>query len=92
MTPETREIAAKAIVAFAIRNGPIEDIHASGRLTQAEIKAIMKHAVDHVYAVLDHLNDELMADWMVWYSTVYARDWDAPTAIPLSRMTPAPTP
>ena len=55
---------AKAIVALAFRNGPIEDIHAGlpcptctgqaaySRITDAEMKSIMKNAVDHVYALL----------------------------------------
>jgi len=55
---------AKAIVAMALRNGPIEDVHAgmecptcSGKLeyshiTQDEMKHIMKRAVDKVYALL----------------------------------------
>ena len=53
---------AKAIVALAFRNGPIEQVHAGqpcptcagrpgvSRITDDEMKAIMKNAVDHVYA------------------------------------------
>jgi hypothetical protein len=52
---------AKAIVAPAFRNGPIENLHAGkqcptcrgkvgySRLTDAEMKLTMKNAVDHVY-------------------------------------------
>ena len=55
---------AKAIVALAFRNGPIEDIHAGrpcptcasqagySRITDAEMKLIMTNAVNHVYALL----------------------------------------
>jgi hypothetical protein len=55
---------AKAIVALAFRNGPIEDIHAGrlcptcsgqagySRITDAEMKLIMTNAVDQVYALL----------------------------------------
>ena len=55
---------AKVMVALAFRNGPIEDIHAGkpcptcrgkqgySRLTDADIKLIMKNAVDHVYKLL----------------------------------------
>ena len=63
---DRRQLAreAKAIVALAFRNGPIEDIHAGrpcptctgqagySRITDAEMKLIMKNAVDHVYALL----------------------------------------
>ena len=52
---------AKAIVVLAFRNGPIESIHSGkscptchgkagySRITNAEMKLIMKNAVDHVY-------------------------------------------
>ena len=55
---------AKALVALAFRNGPIEDVHAgkecptcAGRaeyshITQNEMKQIMKRAVDKIYALL----------------------------------------
>ena len=55
---------AKAIVALAFRNGPIEDIHAGkpcptcsrdasySRISDAEMKLIMKNAVDRVYSLL----------------------------------------
>ena len=58
----TRE--AKALVALAFRNGPIEDLHAgrlcptsSGKaeyshITDMEMKRIMQNAVDHVYQLL----------------------------------------
>ena len=55
---------AKAIVALAFRNGPIEKVHAGklcptcgagpvySRITDDEMKAIMKSAVDRMYALL----------------------------------------
>jgi len=63
---EHRKLAreAKAIVALAFRNGPIEDVHAGrtcptcmghpgySRISDAEMKAIMKNAVNRVYALL----------------------------------------
>ena len=55
---------AKAIVVLAFRNGPIEDLHAGkscpacegnagySRISDAEMKAIMKSAVNSVYKLL----------------------------------------
>ena len=57
-------VEAKAIVALAFRNGPIEDVHAGkscptcsrdasySRISDAEMKLIMKNAVDRVYSLL----------------------------------------
>jgi hypothetical protein len=55
---------AKALVAMAFRNGPIESVHAGktcpichgkreySHITQAEMREIMKSAVDHLYTFL----------------------------------------
>ena len=55
---------AKAIVSFAFRNGPIENLHAGrpcptcsadprySRISDDEMKELMKFAVDHVYHLL----------------------------------------
>jgi hypothetical protein len=55
---------AKALVALAFRNGPIEDLHAGtpcpacigraevSRISDDEMKAIMKSAVDALYRLL----------------------------------------
>ena len=57
-------VEAKALVALAFRNGPIEDLHAGGpctvcsgnreisHITDEEIKAIMKSAVNTIYRLL----------------------------------------
>lgn len=72
MSPRNRKLPidiqlaneAKALVALAFRNGPIEDVHAgkecptcSGQdeyshITDGEMKQIMKRAVDKLYALL----------------------------------------
>jgi hypothetical protein len=57
-------VEAKALVALAFRNGPIEDLHAGrpctvcsgnreiSHITDEEIKAIMKSAVNTIYRLL----------------------------------------
>jgi hypothetical protein len=64
--PDRRDLVrvAKSIVALAFRNGPIEDLHAGkpcpvcegkatySRISEAEMKAIMKDAVNQVYKLL----------------------------------------
>jgi hypothetical protein len=45
----TIEQQAKAIVADAFRNNhKLEELHANGKISQDDMKTIMKHAVDHV--------------------------------------------
>ena len=64
--PDHKQLAreAKAIVSLAFRNGPIEDVHAGkpcptcvgepghSRITDPEMKLIMKNAVNRVYTLL----------------------------------------
>ena len=68
MTPKSDQSdlmrEAKAIVVLAFRNGPIEDMHAGtpcpacngksgySRISDDEIKLIMKNAVNRVYTLL----------------------------------------
>ena len=82
---------AKALVAMAFRNGPIENVHAGkscptchgkgeyAHITQAEMREIMKSAVDHLYTFLvlkqsDHPAYEALLSLGERYTTA----WDEP--------------
>lgn len=82
---------AKAIVGLAFRNGPIEDIHAGkacplccgspdySRITDDEMKAMMKSAVNAVYKLLwnrDHDSDAYRKS--VEYGVRFTSRWDDP--------------
>ena len=82
---------AKSIVALAFRNGPIEGIHAGkecttcagkseySHITQAEMKKIMKDAVDTVYKLLwlkQNYPEKYQATLEL--GNRYTRFWDEP--------------
>ncbi len=82
---------AKAMVALAFRNGPIEDVHAGkscpvcngsseySRITQDEMKAMMKSAVNVVYKLLckrDHDSDAYRKS--IEYGVRFTSRWDDP--------------
>jgi hypothetical protein len=85
---------AKALVALAFRNGPIEDIHAGklcptcqgqsgfSHITDPEMKMIMKNAVDHVYALLC-LKSENPAEYesRIIFGEQYTARWDEPSPV-----------
>ena len=91
--PEDQQLAreAKAIVALAFRNGPIENVHAGkpcptcngapeySRITDDEMKAIMKSAVDRVYTLLrlTKADPEGYAR-QIAFGTRYVARWDEP--------------
>jgi hypothetical protein len=82
---------AKSIVALAFRNGPIEDVHAGkecptcagkseySHITQAEMKNMMKQAVDTVYKLLWLKRNDLgKYEAALELGNRYARVWDEP--------------
>src|SRR5580700_5710361 len=84
---------AKSIVALAFRNGPIENVHAGkecptcagkseySHISQAEMKNIMKRAVDTVYKLLWlKQNDPEKYDATVKVESLYTQSWDEPKA------------
>ena len=92
-TPDQRELIreAKALVALAFRNGPIEDIHSGkvrptcngkteySRITDAEMKQIMKNAVNRVYSLLKlKAGDPAEYDRQLAFDARYTTNWDDP--------------
>jgi hypothetical protein len=84
---------AKSIVALAFRNGPIEDIHAGkecptcagqseySHITQAEMKNIMKCAVDTIYKLLSlKQSDPEKYQMTIDLGSRYTQPWDEPKA------------
>ena len=82
---------AKAIVALAFRNGPIEDVHAGkvcptcdgkpeySHITPGEMRSITKNAVDHLYTyLLLKENDKAAYDALLTLGERYTRMWDEP--------------
>jgi len=82
---------AKAIVALAFRNGPIENVHAGkvcpvccgssdySRITEEEMKAMMKSAVNAVYKMLwIRDNDSEAYRKSIEYGVRFTSRWDDP--------------
>jgi hypothetical protein len=83
---------AKALVALAFRNGPIENIHAGktcptchgkqtySHITQAEMREIMKAAVDRLYTFLVlKESDRAAYEELLSFGGRYTAGWDKPT-------------
>lgn len=84
-------VEAKAMVALAFRNGPIEDLHAgrpctvcsgnpeTSHISDEELKAIMKSAVNTLYRLLwqrDH--DPVAYNENLALGRRYTLNWDDP--------------
>jgi siroheme synthase len=92
-TPDQRDLVreAKAIVAIAFRNGPIENLHAGkpcpacegkagySRISDAEMKVIMKNAVNHVYKLVRlKVEDPELYEREIALGERYTAKWDEP--------------
>lgn len=69
---------AKAVAAYAFRNGPVEDMHSAGQLSQGDMKTLNKFAVDRLAEVfylmfMDRLDD---LDDMLAFSRRCVSGWD----------------
>jgi hypothetical protein len=82
---------AKAIVVLAFRNGPIEDVHAGktcptcngktgySRISDDEMKLIMKSAVNRVYRLLRLKSDDPSTyAQQIAYGELCTLGWDDP--------------
>ena len=94
MTPKidlALSLESKAIVALAFRNGFIEELHAGkpcpvcagngeySRISDEEMKKIMKSAVDKVYSLLwQRTNDSPAYLKSVAFGLRYTERWDDP--------------
>jgi hypothetical protein len=91
--PDHRDLAreAKAIVALAFPNGPIEDLPAGkpcptcegkagySRISDAEMKVILKNAVNHVSKLLRlKADDQESYQRQIEYGERCAANWDDP--------------
>jgi DNA-binding MarR family transcriptional regulator len=85
------EREAKGIVLHAFRNGPLEDLHAGrlcpecsgqagySRITDAEMKVLMKTAVNRVFALLKSREDDPAEyERLLQLGSLYTARWDPP--------------
>lgn len=76
---ENIDLFAKAITQFAFRNGPIEDMHTNGQLSQNDMKILNKYMVNRLAGLLEKCFD---GQWMQiqalfdYYNRYYGTNWD----------------
>jgi len=69
-----------ALTHYLFRNGPVEDMHSEGKLSQEDMKTLNKFMVNRISGLLKTIND---GDWLTLESlfNYYKRfgiDWDKP--------------
>ena len=54
---ETIDMLSKGITQFAFRSGPIEEMHAKGKLTQKDMQTINKFMANRIAGLLTTISD-----------------------------------
>ena len=69
---------ARAITSQAFRNGPVEDMHADGKLSDKDMKTLNKYMVDHIAHFIDCARNQEFIKLMSIYTwgAMYTQDWD----------------
>ena len=69
---------AKALTHYLFRNGPLEDIHSEGKLSQSDMKKLNKYMVNKIGSILTCIYNEdwLKLELILAFNSIYGREWD----------------
>ena len=69
---------AKALTHYVFRNGPVEDMHADGKLSENDMKDLNKYMVNRLAEILVAIYEErwLQLELLYAYYHLYGTDWD----------------
>ncbi|NYB73426.1 hypothetical protein HZF24_04650 [Sedimentibacter hydroxybenzoicus DSM 7310] len=69
---------AKALTHYAFRNGPVEDMHANGKLTQEDMKILNKYMVNRLAGIMYTIYEEKWLQLELIYEHLknYGTHWE----------------
>lgn len=75
---ENVELISKAITCFAFRNGPVEDMHAMGKLLENDMKVLNKYMVNRLASLFTAMADNkwVQLDALLAYYSSLGSHWD----------------
>lgn len=78
LKPDNIDGIAKALTHYVFRNGPVEDMHADGKLTQEDMKVLNKYMVNRLAGILTAVHEGRWLQLELLYSFLqnYGIDWD----------------
>lgn len=70
---------AKALTYYVFRNGPIEDMHSEGNLSESDMKTLNKYMVNRIAGILSAIEEGewLKLELLYSFYRLYGTDWDA---------------
>ena len=78
LRPENMDALAKALTHYIFRNGPVENMHAEGKLSQKDMKTLNVYMVNHLAWVLTQAFEGNWSQLETLFGmlSLYGRDWD----------------
>lgn len=66
---------------YLFRNGPVEDMHSAGKLSQDDMKTLNKFMVNRIAGILETMQkgDFLKLELLLNFYSLYGHDWDKAT-------------
>lgn len=73
---------AIALTHYIFRNGPVEDMHSEGKLSQRDMKTLNKFMVNRIAGLLETMHKEewLKLELLLNVYSMYGLSWDKPEA------------
>lgn len=70
---------AKALTHYVFRNGPVEDMHSEGKLSESDMKTLNKYMVNRIAGILSAIEEGewLKLELLYSFYRLYGTDWDA---------------
>ena len=80
LTPEDLDKIAIAVTHFAFRNGPIEDMHSNGQLSQEDMLTLNKFTVNRLLYVFHLIVEERWVEfeYLIRSKAIFGTGWDKP--------------
>ncbi len=74
------DIISIALTHYLFRNGPIEDMHSDGKLSQEDMKILNKFMVNRIAGLLKTINNGewLKLELLLNCYSLFGKDWDKP--------------
>ncbi len=74
------ENISKALTHYIFRNGPVEDMHGNGKLSQQDMKILNKFMVDRIAGILETIyeGDWLKLELLLDFYSNFGTNWDKP--------------
>lgn len=69
-----------ALTHYLFRNGPVEDMHSAGKLSQEDMKTLNKFMVNRISGLLKTLDEGewLKLELLLNFYRIFGRNWDKP--------------